>query len=113
MTYEEIVGKSVIVYKNADASAVDGHVAVQFNVTGEAEGAFYLEITDGKVDIQPYEYYDRDAIVTIDTNTIAEILDGKLTINDAYNDSKMTVDGNLGAALLVTRIQLKKKAKNK
>ena len=109
MTYEEVVGKSVITYKNADASAINGHVAIQFNVTGDAEGAFYLEVTDGKIDIQPYEYYDRDAIIIVDTPTLVDILDGRLTIDEAYNDERLSVQGNLGAALLVTKIKSKKK----
>ena len=35
MTYEEIVGKALIVYAKADATEVTGHLAVQFNVRGE------------------------------------------------------------------------------
>ena len=36
----------------------------QFNVTGEAEGIFYAEVKEGKLYVEPYEYYDRDAIFT-------------------------------------------------
>ena len=33
---------------------------MEFEIEGEAEGAFYVELLDGKVDVEPFEYYDRD-----------------------------------------------------
>ena len=107
MTYEEIVGKALIVYAKADATEVTGHLAVQFNVRGEGEGAFYIEVSDGKVDVQPYEYYDRNAIVTVNSDTLIEMLDGKLGIDEAYNDNKVQIEGDLGAALLLKKIAVK------
>lgn len=107
MTYEEIVGKALIVYAKADATEVTGHLAVQFNVRGEGEGAFYVEVSDGKVDVQPYEYYDRNAIVTVNSDTLIEMLDGKLGIDEAYNDNKVQIEGDLGAALLLKKIAVK------
>ena len=104
MTYEEIVGKALIVYAKADATEVTGHLAVQSNVRGEGEGAFYVEVSDGKVDVQPYEYYDRNAIVTVNSDTLIEMLDGKLGIDEAYNDNKVQIEGDLGAALLLKKI---------
>ncbi len=108
MTYEEIVGKALIVYAKADATEVTGHLAVQFNVRGEGEGAFYIEVSDGKVDIQPYEYYDRNAIVTVNSDILIEMLDGRLGIDEAYNDNKVQIEGDLGAALLLKKIAVKK-----
>ena len=55
MTYHELVEKAKEVYEHADASEVRGHLAVQFNVTGEGEGAFYIEITDGNVEVMPFD----------------------------------------------------------
>ena len=88
MTYEEIVGKALIVYAKADAKEITGHLAIQFNVRGEGEGAFYLEVSEGKVDIQPYEYYDRNAIITVASDVLIDMLDGKLGIDEAYNDAQ-------------------------
>ena len=107
MTCEEIVGKALIVYAKADATEVTGHLEVQFNVRGEGEGAFYVEVSDGKVDVQPYEYYDRNAIVTVNSDTLIEMLDGKLGIDEAYNDNKVQIEGDLGAALLLKKIAVK------
>lgn len=55
-----MVGKVVMF----GTSAITKRAFIQFNVTGEGEGAFYLEAKDGKVDVEPYDYNDRDIMVT-------------------------------------------------
>ena len=108
MTYEELVKKLKTAYAKADASAIEEHVAVQFNVTGEGEGALYLEVSDGKIDIQPYEYYDRDAIVVTGANTLVDIAAGKVDVVEAYNTGVIEVEGNVGKAALLAKITAKK-----
>lgn len=105
MTYEELVQKARDSYGAADASKVAEHVAIQFNITGEAAGIFYLEIKDGKVDIQPYEYYDRDVIVTTTAKTLISITQGKLALEAAYFTGKLKAEGNLGKALLLKELK--------
>ena len=51
------------------------NTAVEFNVYGEGEGAFYIEIKDGKVSLEPYEYYDRDAKIIISANELEKIFE--------------------------------------
>ena len=63
MTYDELVSRVKEETKNARVSKTIGHVAFQFNVRGEGEGAFYLEIEDGRIFVEPYEYYDRDVLI--------------------------------------------------
>ena len=108
MTYEELVNKLKTAYAKADASKIEEHVAVQFNVTGEGEGALYLEVSDGKIDIQPYEYYDRDAIVVTGANTLVDIAAGKVDVVEAYNTGVIKVEGNVGKAALLAKITAKK-----
>ena len=113
MTYEELVKLAKDTYEKADASAVKEHVAIQFNVTGEAEGAFYLEVKDGQVAVEPYEYYDRDVIVTADDAVLKDIADGKLGLEKAYLTGKIKAEGNLGKALLLKDVKTAKKAAKK
>ena len=108
MTYEKIVEKVSKAYAGADASKIAEHVAVQFNVTGEGEGAFHLEVAEGKVDVQPYEYYDRDVIVTTPADTVLDVAAGKLAIDEAYNTGKLFADGNIGKLMLLKEIAVKK-----
>jgi putative sterol carrier protein len=108
MTYSELVSSVKKAYLSADVSTVNEHVAVQFNVYGEGEGAFYLEIADGKVDVQPYEYYDRDAVIIATAQEIADIAAGKLDIIEANNSAKIQVEGSIDKASVLSRIAKQK-----
>ena len=77
MKYEEIVAKVKKAYAKADTSKVDGHLAVQVDVTGEGEGAFYIEVADGKITVAPFEYYDHDFKVLCAAEEIIAIAEGK------------------------------------
>lgn len=112
MTYEELVKKAKETYGIADASSIKDHVAIQFNVTGEAAGAFYLEISDGKVTIEPYEYYDRDVIVTTDAATLIKLAEGTLGMEAAYLTGKIKAEGDLGKGLLLKELTPKKEKKS-
>ena len=113
MTYEELVQKIKDIADASDASKIQEHIAFQFNIEGEAEGAFYLEVKDGKADVQPYEYYDRDVLITSTADTLLEIMDGKLDPVLAFTIQKIRVEGDLGKALLLKEVVGEKKAKKK
>lgn len=113
MTYEEMVQKIKDIAEESDASKIQDHVAFQFNIEGEAEGAFYLDIKDGKADVQPYEYYDRDVLITTTAATLLEIMDGKLDPVMAFTIHKIRVEGDLGKALLLKEVVGQKKAKKR
>lgn len=95
MTYEELVTRVRDATKNARVSKAVGHVAFQFNVEGEGEGAFYLEISDGKVYVEPYEYYDRDVIIVTTADVIIQMLEGELLPRIAYANEKLRAYGNV------------------
>lgn len=95
MTYEELVENVRKVIKNARVSKTIGHVAFQFNVHGEAEGAFYLEISDGKINVEPYEYYDRDVIIVTSAAVIMQMAEGKLEPMAAYTNEQLKVYGDV------------------
>ena len=104
MTYEELVEKARQTYGRADASGIEGHLAYQFNITGEAEGAFYLEISDGQIKIEPYEYYDRDVLFTMSAKTLIKLGTGALDPVLAYTTGKLKVQGSLDKALLLKKL---------
>ena len=104
MTYEELVQKLRDAYKDCDASKINEHLAIQFNIQGEAEGALYLEIKDGSIHIEPYEYYDRDILVTVSAADLIALAEGNADILAAYNDGKLSAEGNLQKGLLLNDI---------
>ena len=77
MTYEEIVDKVKELFSGADVSMIHEHLAYQFNITGEGEGAFYAEVKDGQLDIQPYEYFDRDSLFICSADVLLRSFPGK------------------------------------
>ncbi len=99
MTYEELVKEVKKNYGALDASGIKEHVAVQFNIEGEAEGAFYVEISDSNVDVEPFEYFDRDAVVTTSADVALSLSSKKLALKDAYNDETAKVWGDLDKIL--------------
>ena len=105
MTYEQVVAKVKAKFQNADASAIDGIVALQINLEGKnVNGIFYIEVKDHNVNVEPYEYYDRHAIVTVNPTNLMKLLEGKLAPIDAYNKGKVVVDGDAGAVLTVINL---------
>ena len=99
MTYEELFQKVKDMFSKADVSGIKEHLAFQFNITGEGEGAFYAEVKDGVLSIEPYEYYDRDAIFICSADTLLKIDAGKLDPVFAFTTGKLKVEGSLDKAL--------------
>lgn len=99
MTYEELFQKVKDMFSKADVSGIKEHLAFQFNITGEGEGAFYAEVKDGALSIEPYEYYDRDAIFICSADTLLKIAAGKLDPVFAFTTGKLKVEGSLDKAL--------------
>ena len=94
MTYEKIVDYVQKKMAKVDAAATE-NLAVQVDVTGEGEGAFYIAVCDGKLDVEPYEYYDHDAKIVVDSSDLIDIVDGKLDAAKAFNEGKIRVEGNV------------------
>ena len=94
MTYEEIVAK-VKKHFQSYQPAADARVAVQFDITGEGEGAFYVEIADGKIAVEPYEYYEHDIKVVAEADALMEIVSGKTDIINANLTGRIHAEGNL------------------
>ncbi len=99
MTYEEIVEYARKEFLKKDVSSYKGHLAVQFNITDEGEGAFYVEVKDGQIFVEPYEYYDRDAVFTASAKTFLGIADGSVNPVRAFTFGKLKIDGSIEKSL--------------
>jgi putative sterol carrier protein len=99
MTYAEFFEKVKGLFMEADVSDITEHLAYQFNIVGESEGIFYVEVKDGKLSVEPYEYYDRDAIFIASAETFMKIAQGKLDPIVAFTVHKLKVEGNIDKAL--------------
>lgn len=117
MTYEEIFAKAQSLFAKGDASGFDGDFAIQVNITGEGEGAFYIAYKNGALDVAPYEYHDRDAILFASAENFLKIAEGSLGAVPAFLSGKLKVEGSTDKALeldkLITYMKKKAKEENK
>ena len=112
MTYADMFSKVKGMLMDADVSDIHEHLAYQFNITGEAEGIFYAEVKDGQLYVEPYEYFDRDAMFTCSAETLFKIADGKTDPILAVTLGKLKVEGNIDKAIkLKDLINSKKKSR--
>ena len=103
MNIEEIVVKAREVMGKTDVSGVN-FLAVQVNLTGEGGGVFYIEIKDGRVNVEPYDYHDRSCGLTISPENFAKLISGKLDPVMAFTTGKLKVDGDVGKALEFSKL---------
>lgn len=114
MTFQDLVQFMRTKLAAVDASNFDGHAAYQFNVRGEGEGAFYVEVNDGKIYVEGYEYFDRDVIFECDSAVLVDIAECKISAENAVAEGKLSFDGNIDKALAFSKlIESAKKAAEK
>ncbi len=99
MSYEQIFQAVKQKFSGTDVSRITDHLAYQFNITGEGAGSFYVEVKEGRLYIEPYEYHDRDAAFTCKADTLFKIIEGKTDPIAAFTLQKLKVDGDIGKAL--------------
>lgn len=104
MTFHEIFDDVRNTFMQADVSDYKGHLALQVNLTGEGEGAFYAELNDGVLNVEPYEYYDRDVIFNINSNDFLKIVHGKMDPVFAFTVGKLRIEGDIGKALEIQKL---------
>ena len=99
MTYAEYFANVKRDFMEADVSDIKEHLAYQFNIIGEASGIFYVEVKDGQIFVEPYEYYDRDAMFTCSAKTLMKLADNEIDPILAVTLQKLKVEGNIDKAL--------------
>ena len=99
MTYADFFAEMKGRFAGTDASGIQEHLAFQFNTTGEEQVIFYIEVKDGVFSMEPYEYFDRDAVFTCSADTLRKLADGKLDPILAVTLQKLKVEGNIDKAL--------------
>lgn len=103
-TYPIIVDMVKMLCSDAAAEGLHANKVAQINIYGDCEGAFYVEFRHGRVNVQPYEYYDRDLLVTIPVITLVDILKGKLRFEDAHKSGCLNIEGDESVLSLLQRM---------
>ncbi|MDE7178575.1 MAG: SCP2 sterol-binding domain-containing protein [Lachnospiraceae bacterium] len=118
MTYADFFYDIKGRFMGADVSDIHEHLAFEFNIEDEeAGGAFYVEVKDGQLYVEPYEYYDRDAKFICAPEVLIKIAEGEMDPVWAFTTQKLKVEGSIDKALRLKDIieakqkQVKKEAK--
>ncbi len=101
MTYFDLVEKLQNICAKVEKSGCEGHFAAQFNVTGEAEGALYLEVYGDTARIEPYEYFDRDLLVTVDGGDLLAIASGTQDMRALVEEGRIQYQGDIETGYLM------------
>ncbi len=103
MTFDELMTKVRGMGNRVDPQGV-GFLAVQVNIKGDNGGVFYVEIKDGKVSVEPYEYNDRSCAITMTMDDFNKLIDGELDPVKAFFGGKLKVDGDVSKALEFSKL---------
>ena len=103
MTFEETLAKVKKIAGEADVAGKD-FLAVQVNITEPDGGVFYVEVKDGNVTVEPFEYNDKQCTVTMNNENFNKLLDGDLNPILAFTLGKLKVEGDMGKALAFSNL---------
>lgn len=78
------------------------NVVFEFNI--KDIGVFYAKVENGKLDIQPYNYYDNDVSFTAKFETYKKIINGELDAIKAFFTGRLKVSGDLVKAVILQNI---------
>lgn len=76
-----------------DVSNLDDF-AFQFDIVGEGSGTFYIELKNGKLSIQPYDYHDRTALVIVSQDDLISILSGQNDFIEKLRENQLKIANN-------------------
>lgn len=95
MKKEDVVKELRKRFENADVKNIEGTVAVQIDLKDDDYSNIYLEVKDKVLSIEPYDYYDRIAKITVDSKDLLDIIDKKLDMGKAFSDNLIAAEGDV------------------
>lgn len=99
MTFEEIVAKAKEIAKTKDLSDYKEHLAVEIKINGDGEGTFYVEIKDGQIAVEPYNYYDHDCCIICDAKLLLGLMEGTADGVASFLTGKLKIQRSVDKAL--------------
>lgn len=94
MTFEQAFVKIKEKFKDVDISKFTSELAIQVNLTDEdCGGTFYIQFADGKLFVEPYDYHDNTADITLKKLDFNKLVTGKLDIEKALSNGTLYING--------------------
>lgn len=106
VTVDDIVAK---ISKRIDKSAgklvaAEGKAAVDIKLYGAFEAHMYIEVKDGNVSVEPFDYIERDLEAAVPVDVALAIANGKITVKEAVENGTLYVFGNVQFALKFAKL---------
>ncbi len=81
--------------KYPDKIRKDYRRVVQINISGRGEGSYYVEFSNGKIDVEPYTYEGADAVITASFDNLLGMAKGTISCDKIFMNGQMKVEGNM------------------
>jgi putative sterol carrier protein len=101
--FNEIIGELKEKTANFNAAEYKDFLAVQITLK-DLDGVFYIEIKDGVLTIEPFEYNDRQANIIMTGENFKKMMNGKLNSVIAFTTGKLKVEGAISKASELSKI---------
>ena len=99
LDFEQLYKMVASTFYKMDVTGVANKLAFEFHVKDMDNGIFYVEINGGQVSVAPYNYYDRNALIVVGSNTLLDITSGEMDPKLVYAAGLITVEGDKYAVL--------------
>lgn len=98
MKFEEIYNEVREVLERSDYTSFGvGLYSYEFDITGEGEGKFYLEIRNGTPQIQPYNYRNSTCVIVISSKYMLKLLHNQVAPIAVYSSGRLKIKGDVSA----------------
>jgi len=97
LKFQDIIDELKEKTSGFDASSYQGFLAIQVTLK-DLKKVLYVEVKDGNLSIEPYEYNDRNANIIISSSNFVKMINGKLDKVAAFLTGKMKIEGDMEKA---------------
>ena len=101
MTFLQAFEKIKARLADVDETKLSDDFAIQVNLTNkDCGGIFYIEYKNGVLSVEPYDYHDRTAMVSLMAGDLTKMADRKMDPIKAVESGKIQIEGNAGHLLM-------------
>lgn len=90
---------------NAKIATDKDFFAIQVElINKDCSGIFYIKYENGKLDIEPYDYYDNSVAISLSYLTFNKLIDGRIDLTSGIASGAINATGDLTAIDAISSI---------